>query len=235
MPKILDLFATLEHIKEGYSISRFGDGEMHFIFRHKGIKTQQHNKKLEKRLLAIITYKQPLPKHLACIPDFFDPGKRTIPYGSKFFRPKRWKRIAKIYSHEIPESENQYGSSFVFRPELFAIDYTAYFKLVQDIFADKKFVVVGNPHPAFKAFTEEARMQVVQKIDTPATNAYSSYSTILTKCRKINKAVSGDLIFLISTGASAKVLAYDLCSLGIQALDAGNFFKIFHWHQKGIL
>ena len=235
MPKILDLFSTLGYIRDGYSISRFGDGEMYFLYRHKGIKTQRHNKKLEKRLLSIIEYQQPLPNHLVCLPDFFDFGERPVPYGEHLFSLRRWKRIARIYSHEIPDDEKQYGSSFVFRPELFDIDYEAYFESVQAIFANKKFVVVGNPHAAIKTFAEEADMQIVKKINTPRTNAFSCYSETFTECKKIRRTVKEELIFLLSTGASAKALAYDLCSLGSQAIDIGNFFKIFHWYQESIL
>jgi hypothetical protein len=204
------------------------------MYQHKGIKTQQHSKKLEKRLHSIIEYQHPLTNHLVCLPDFFDFGQRPVPYGKHLFRLSRWKGIARRFSCKIPDNEKQYGSSFVFRPEIFDIDYKEYFKSVQDVFTNKKFVVVGNPHTAIKTFTKEAGMQIIKKIDTPKTNAFNCHSETFTKCKKTQRATK-DLIFLLSIGISAKVLAYDLCSLGTQAIDIGNFFKIFHWYQKGVL
>lgn len=232
MPRILNVYETLEQIREGCSISRYGDGEMIFIYKHGGIKTQPHHKKLEKRLIAILEYKQPLPNHLVCIPDFFDFGERDVPYASKLFRPKRWAGIARQYSPQIPETGNLYGSSFVFRPEIFAIDYKEYYAAIQDIFTGKNFIVVGNPHAAIKTFTKETDMHIINTIKTPKTNAFRDYSKILAQCKKV---IDKDAIFLVSMGASAKALTYDLCAAGAQALDTGNFFKVFSWYKKGIL
>lgn len=235
MPEVLTPFETLNRIKERYSISRFGDGELAFIYYRRGIRTQRYDKILASRLRTIIEYREPLSEHLVCLPDFSDPKPKEIAYRKHSFKFNKWQGLGRDYSRRIPNNKKQYGNSFVFRPEIFDIDHADYYKKLQGLFENKEVVVVGNPHPSIETFAEEAAMKVIKTIKTPKTNAYSEYSSILGECERIGKTVREGTPFLLSIGPTAKVLAYNLHKLGIHALDTGNLFKVFSWYKKGVL
>ena len=57
---------TIERIVQGYSISRYGDGEFNIIFRKKSINFQEYDLELSNYLKEILN--SSLPKHLVAIP-----------------------------------------------------------------------------------------------------------------------------------------------------------------------
>lgn len=52
----------------------------------------------------------------------------------------------------------------------------------------------------------------------PEKNAFSSYPSIMNECKEFSK----DVLFLLSAGFTATLLAHDLCEDGYQAIDIGH-------------
>lgn len=74
---------------------------------------------------------------------------------------------------------------------------------------DGRFIFVKELFDNINSFTT---------IDIPSRNAFSEYNRILNDCKKYDHNV----LFFISAGPTATVLAYDLTKLGYQALDLGH-------------
>lgn len=225
---ILDEYKTIKKIKDGFSLSRYGDGEFfNFIRLSKSInKMQKFDSDLQDKLLTIFT--NPIDKLLVGIPRMNKPKSWVSNFHRKFFKFLKVKGIQK----------NEYVSAFVSRPSLVGLACNKYFMEIESIWKEKKIVLINFNrnllnHDLFKDYD-------IEFIDVSRRNCFSEYSQLRKKCKKLyNK----NRIFLVSAGPTATILSYDLTVDGEQCLDIGqiafeySLFKnesnIENWTSQG--
>jgi len=205
---ILNEYKTIDKMKEGYSLARYGDGEFFRLLRSpKGIsKLQKFDERLKEKLFTV--FSKPLEKLLIGIP--------------RMDKPKQWvmnfnKGFSKFISDKRAYRESVFVSAFVSRPSLVGRDTQEYFDKVKSIWKDRKIVLINfNPnlldHYFFKGHD-------INFIKISRRDCFDDYDSIYSECKKL---YSQKKIFLASAGPTATCLAYDLTSNGEQCIDIGQ-------------
>ena len=215
--QVLSEKIILSSLKQGFSLSRFGDGEFKMMRAESNIeKLQTYNPILKQKLLKIFT--APLLSLLIGIPN----SLCTRPYVEDFhihFDEFILDKPAKI--------ESVFVSSFFTRPSLVNLDSDDYFEGVKNIWKGKKIVLVNfnSDLPGHFLFCDS----VCNFIEIPRRNCFDEYKKIIASCFKF---CGKDKIFLISAGPVASCLAYDLCAAGEQAIDIGQIAFEYSLFQK---
>ena len=205
---ILDEHATINKIKQGYSLSRYGDGEFFCLLKaSKGIsKLQKFDKDLREKLFTV--FSKPLEKLLIGIPRMDRPSQWVIKFNDIFFR---------FINNKPAYKESTFVSAFVSRPSVINKSTEKYFDDIKSIWRDRKIVLVNFNldivnHCLFK---ENAR----DFIQIPRKNCFNNYTNILSRCERF---CNQKKLFLISAGPTATCLAYDLTFKGEQCIDIGQ-------------
>lgn len=193
---ILNEHETIEKLKEGYSIARYGDGEIAFILEFKGIGLMQDFSNQLRNLLTS-TLIEPLDNLLVCIPKYNeDPPKR----------------IKHLLSDNIT-----YASAFVTRPSVVGNNNAEYYDLMKSIWRDKNIVLVNFNSDIVDHYLY--RDSNIDYIGIPKRNCFEQYEEILGRCRSF---YGQDKLFLLSAGPTATVMSYDITKDGEQCIDIGH-------------
>lgn len=207
----------------GASFARFGDGELRVCIGGK-IKSQPYNKNLQRRLLEILNVDD--FGFLIGIPRVYD---RTDNYPSK----RHWQKfMSRPEIKKLFKPGKQYHSSFISRMESAPnIVRPTFWRIVEDLWIGRDIIAVQGDHGQLKNASEKTNeftfSNSIQFVIGPGRNAWSQYNEILEQCLTYPE----DCLFVISLGATATVLAYDLWRQGRQALDIGRMIM----HHKRIL
>lgn len=213
-------------LKEKYSLSRFGDGELRLICG-KDISFQKYNKNLSDRLKEILISQTNDKKILIAIPNVFDTldiyVDKSKEYWTEqlFFYKEKWISLL---------NENaEYYDAFISRPYMIYRNKNNCkykFKKIKEIWKEKKIVIIegeksklGVGNDLFKS------CKSIERIICPSKDAFSKYNEIFEVARKIPK----DKIILIALGPTASILAYDLSNIGLQAIDIGHIDIEYEW------
>jgi glycosyltransferase family protein len=196
------------------SLGRFGDGELRVCIGGK-IKSQDYNYKLKKRLIEVLGSNY--FNFLIGVPRVF---YRRSHYPSEFHWRKFFTR-SKI--RNLLEDHKQYYSSFISRvesaPNIINRDY---WDLVKQLWQGRDIVIVEGEHNQFSESCKQSGFlkgaASITILKCASKNAFNHYYSILEQCLHYPKAS----LFVLSLGATATVLAYDLFSKGRQALDVGR-------------
>lgn len=205
---VLNEHQTIEKIKEGYSLSRYGDGEfLHLLEDNKPIlKLQNFDINLKKKLIKVFT--EPLEKLLIGIPRMDEPKKWVVTFHKKF---------TKFISNKQAETGSIFVSAFISRPCLVGNNTQNYFDKVKTIWSNREVILINfnrnlcnhymfnNCNPTF--------------IQVERRNCFSDYVSILNECKKFYKQ---QRLFLISAGPTATCLSYDLTLDNEQCIDIGQ-------------
>lgn len=218
---------TMKMLKQGYSISRFGDGEINIAMGKKyGINFQKYSSSLQSRLVEILGEKSiENSNFLIGIPElmstYHEYRYKQIVFWSIFNSSKRnW-----VISHLYKEGKNQlYGDALFARVSGFKnYSHGEFYKkitLLKEIWSKKRVLIVEGEKVRLGVGND--LLSTAEKIDrilVPAANAYDYYDEILTV---VAEQKNIDLVLIVA-GAMATVLAYDLYKRGYQAIDIGQF------------
>ena len=218
---------TIKMLKQGYSISRFGDGEINIAMGKKyGINFQKYSSSLQSRLVEILGEKSiENSNFLIGIPElmstYHEYRYKQIVFWSIFNSSKRnW-----VISHLYKEGKNQsYGDTLFARVSGFKnYSHGEFYKkinLLKEIWSKKRVLIVEGEKVRLGVGND--LLSTAEKIDrilVPASNAYDYYDEILTV---VAEQKNIDLVLIVA-GAMATVLAYDLYKRGYQAIDIGQF------------
>ncbi len=218
-------------VNEGYSISRFGDGEFKWMLNIKQNSFQDSNEELTKRLKEVIQTDN--KKILICLPDnLIDISNRTLEskaYWSKFC-VKNFTQLKKyILSDKI------YGNTNITRP------YIGYKNKDKNLMKTKfdRLRLIWNKRDILIVEGEYTKLGIgndlfknsksIKRIICPSKNAYENIKEIK---EEIINNVENRLV-LIALGPTATILAYDLGTLGIQAIDIGHVDIEYCWYLMG--
>ncbi len=229
LQNVLSIDETLDKLLESdCSMCRYGDGEFK-VMLGKSNGFQQKDKKLAKRLKEVIVSEN--DGVLLCIPNVTsDTPLRTQSAVSfwNFFLKQYGAGVSKLLSPKI-----QYYNAHVTR---LYMDYQPggksgeWFERLKKVWCGKDILIVEG---------EKTRLGVgndlfdgaksVKRVLCPSKSAFSSYDEILGSVKEIWR---GELV-LIALGQTATVLAYDLYTSGIRALDIGHIDIEYEWFLQG--
>lgn len=219
---------TVDKLLEGYSISRYGDGELSLVYKKKksGINYQEHNDEMRKRLADIL--KSNLDNHIVAIPGpLIKVEDLTI--GEAYF----WSKYYMTNKGNLDKyllKDKVYYDQMISRFYLPYPDRTEAHKIVEKIkrlFNNRNVTILEGENTRFglgNSLLKEAKM--VERILCPPKNAYKIYSKILERTKQVSK----ENLILIALGPTATILAYDLAKIGYQAIDIGHLDIEYEWY-----
>lgn len=227
--KVKSLEETIsEIINHKKSISRFGDGEFRLILPNENLKFQEENQLLTERLKQVLT--SHLENHLVAIPESFHSVK-AFKLNVKYF----WIGFINKYGNQLSRylsKEKTYGNAFISR---FYLDYEnksqveKTIKNLKKIWQNKDVLIIEGEFSRLgignDLFDEVSSLQ---RLICPSKNAFSHYTEILEKAKKLGK----DKLVLIALGPTATVLSYDLARAGFWAIDIGHVDIEYSWYLE---
>lgn len=214
-PLILGEVLTVKLLLGGYSISRFGDGELNLCLGGLCI-TQPHSDRLATKLKKIL--KSPLDKCLVGLP------RQGVGPKANFWNKYNRKDIINLFKEDY-----HYASSFITRPDSAPwIDEASYWNMIRSLWRDRDIVLVrGSEKSLTKEILTDARS--VNEIVVQKKNAFIDYDSLLNRLWHLSPK-----LVLLCLGPTATVMAHDLCKLGIQGLDLGHLGMFLKKYDQGL-
>lgn len=232
--RILNTESTFNYIIENRaSICRFGGGELSLIGRKKGPRFQQFDTLLAHRLTEILSNRFTLPNLLICVPypllmensEELSPEARA--FWLKYIKKFPFLLYKKIYG-------GLYGNTQITRPYIDFVRTKQNYAKSKSVFNKLKLLWEGRRVLIVEG--EKSRLGVgndlfadccsVSRLLCPAENAWQVYGKIL---KKVESMAPNYEMILIALGPTATVLAYDLASEGIWAIDIGHVDVEYEW------
>lgn len=202
-PQVAGEFHTMELVAKGFSLARFGDGEMKMA-QGFGYVREPGGPKLAAELLR--TLRTPHVRCLVGVPTF-------DPEGPKY---NNWLRHKPRFE-TLLQPKHPYYSAFVSRPDSAPwINCQEYGKLVQSVWADKFAVVVCENTGSMLRTVSKAAGHV-KHVACPRREAYAEIDRIEDKVR----AARPDVV-IMAAGPTATCLANRLAADYIHAVDLGS-------------
>lgn len=219
-------------ITDRSSLARFGDSEFDLMLNHPRPWYQQPNDELSIRLKEII--KDQADGLILAISDNFGNLDKYTEYIADSIR------IYNDYGKretitEYLETKRIYYDAYVTRPYFVFQDKNIakrVFGLFKQIFFERDILMVEGTESRFGVGNDLlSGARSVRRIRCPMKDAFSVYQQIYeTVCDKSTK----DTLILISLGATATVLAYDLTKRKHrQAIDIGQLDNEYDWYLMG--
>ena len=175
---------------------------------------------MQDRMLEILKSKD--SRCLVGIPRIYDRTDWPTPEKAAF-----WQRYARSEVLSLYSKKKQYGSAFITRPDAVKeIDNADFFKLVQKIWTGRRVVVVLGEGTGFLkkiGIIDGCSSHII--IYGPKENAFSVYKELY---RTVRELTTPDDVIILSLGATATVMAYDLSLDDRQALDLGHMGQFYN-------
>lgn len=227
---------TLRYIlKHRCSIARYGDGEFDLITSARDLHFQPRNGLLAEKLAQVLDCRD--KRLLLCIPRCFNTVKGCNEHSGTFWIEwgKRENHHRKIV--DLIRSHTglwyRFGDSQITRPYIDWVDSKRAertFPMLKALWKDRDILIVEG---------EQTRLGVgndlysgaasIKRILAPAVGAFEHYDEIK---ETILEHYRGELI-IMALGPTATVLAADLATMDIQALDIGNIDIEYEWYLRG--
>ena len=234
--RVMSPEATIAYIKKNKcSISRYGDGEFGIITKSNEPGFQITDEKLAARLVEICNTTD--PRLLVCIPHNFKTTRDCNDFARKFWIWWCWEndnleKIADILTLR-PWHCRVFGDAQVTRPYMDWKDKSKArkrFEGIKDIWSGKDVLIVEGESTKIGIGNDLLLgVKSISRILAPSKNAFDFYDEILDAAMQFGK----DRLVLIALGPTATVLAYDLATLNIQALDIGHIDIEYEWFLSG--
>ncbi len=222
-----ELFELL--INQRKSLTRFGDGEIQWMFGiAKGYFGQLNNKELSRELNNIILSNN--ESLIICVPGFFDEMKdysrnRIISRNAHLFSNyHRWNQVL---------SRRKYGDALITRVYNGRknIQQAAFlFEQWKSVFSRRDIIVIEGKDTKFGVGNDLLNdAKSVRRIIGPSENAYERKNDIL---KAIRELYTEDVLVLLCLGPTATVLSENICRDGFQALDIGHLDIEYEWYIR---
>lgn len=218
---------TIEKIIQGYSISRYGDGEFDIAFRKKELNFQEYDSELSKYLREILNSN--LEKLLVAIPRTLIEIK-NLKENEKYF----WSRY---YLKQKEKLEKNISKEKVYYDSMISRFYMPYINPKENIesidklikyFSNKKILIIEGENTRFGLGNSLLKnSSEIQRIILPDRNRFRKYKEVI---KFTLENFTRDNIILIALGPTATVLAYEFSKEGYQALDIGHLDVEYEWY-----
>lgn len=233
--KVKTIEETIDNIvNNNTSISRFGDGELMWIFGENNDSFEKNSDQISKNLSKVL--QQQIPNHLIGLPDAFRQQKNFTRKSKRI-----WKTILSKYTWKIIpllDSNRQYYNANISR---MYIDYKdkkrsgMLFKQLKRIWEKRDLLIVEGSMSRLGIGNDLfSNASSINRILCPTKNAYENYSEILTCLLKYLKA-KPDTLTLLALGPTATILAADVAKNGFQAIDIGHVDIEYEWYIMGAI
>ncbi len=220
---------VVDKVLDGYSVSRYGDGELRIISNTPSDFYQKNDKKLGQELFNVAHSDD--TKTIICFPKPLSSLKglnmsaKLFWISNSFWYKKWWRKCIDL--------NKTYGNTQITRPY---IDYRnksgakeRYVNLSR-IWDDKKVCIIeGEMTHLGEGNDLFADVKDIKRIIAPAKNAYDAFDEILKKALRVNN----DYTFLIALGPTATILSHELARHGRIAFDAGHVDIEYEWMTSG--
>ena len=218
---------TIEKIIQGYSISRYGDGEFDIAFRKKELYFQEYDSELSKYLREILNSN--LEKLLVAIPRTLIEIK-NLKENEKYF----WSRY---YLKQKEKLEKNISKDKVYFDSMISRFYMPYINPEENIesidklikyFSNKKILIIEGENTRYGLGNSLLKnSSEIQRIILPDRNGFRKYKEVI---KFVLENFTRDNIILIALGPTATVLAYEFSKEGYQALDIGHLDVEYEWY-----
>lgn len=235
-PQVASIETTLHKImKYKYSVVRFGDGELRWMYGLKQNSFQKNNKIMSQRLKKILRSDE--KNIMICIPEAFDQVTHFEEQDALFWK-KHMGKFRWLWCMNFIKGKKYYNANIT-RP------YMEYkekenckkiFELWKKIFEKRKIVIVegmwtrlGVNNDLFSNAAE------IKRIECPQENAFEKYDEIKAAVLKNleNVREKENILVLIALGPTATILAYEIALYGYQAIDIGHIDIEYEWYLSG--
>ncbi len=231
-PQVMDSLETIEAVKSGKSLSRFGDGELGIIGRGRNIGFQTADNRLGMELQRVLQSND--ENCIIGIPGIFD-GMKNRKLESRLFWTytliHNWKKWRKWIRRDKVYADTQ--------ATRFYINYTdsAFSEKVvgkwKEVWNDCRVLVVEGEKTKLGIGNDLfGNVRSMERILCPAHNAFAAYKDIL-KAITTRYTPEKDFLILLALGPTATVLAYDLAQAGYHAVDVGHIDLEYMWMRMG--
>lgn len=202
-PKVAGEFETIDLVLAGYSLGRYGDGELK-ILHGKGYSREPENPGLTAALRE--AFLAPDPRCLVGVPTM-------NPAGPKY---ENWLRHADRFASVMVEGQ-RYVSAFVSRPDSAPwIRSISYARRVERIWAGKRAVVVCEKKGSMVQAVGLSASETIH-LACPHQGAFAMIDRLEMK----TLAAAPD-VAILAAGPTASVLANRLARAGVHAVDLGS-------------
>lgn len=222
---------TFEMLKtQKKTLCRFGDGEIAWIYKDsKGYFGQENSEELSDRLREIIISNE--KNILVGIPDFFG----ALDHYTSKHKASRNTHLAKYHKKwsELLDPKKYYTDALISRVYYGRKDNISHhmFNSWKSVWSEKDLIIIEGNQTRFGIGNDLLEnSNSIKRIIAPAENAFKKYDEILNVAKR---NISEDVLFLISLGPSATVLAYDIGLSGGQAIDIGHLDIEYEWFLSG--
>ncbi len=228
-PVVRSIEETLEKLKEGCSMSRYGDGELNMVLGRNFSTFQGYDEILVMRLKEILTNNA--VRHIVCIPDIYGDFNNKDEGHKNWFR-RHLSDGGREHDYSILDMDKEYYNAFITRPYK---DYVhkhgakERFLALKELWNNKDITIIEGQKTRFGVGNDLiSNAKSCERILGPAVNAFEKYDELLAQAKKTDK----NRLILIALGHTATVLAYDLALEGYQALDIGHLDIEYEWFLR---
>lgn len=233
--KIIPDEQTIQLIKEGYSLSRFGDGEFNWASNSEEIKNnfQDNNINLSIKLKEVLNYdEKKAKKFIIGIPiALANPNqfKEETKLFWKWYMIKNFKMLDKLLPDRVYSNASITRPYMDYKKEDFEI-FKRKFETIKEIWNDKEIVIVEGCYTRLGINNDLFdNVKSIKRIICPFKNAFEKYDDIYDS---IVKNAQNKLV-LIALGPTATILAYDISQKeNIQCLDIGHIDIEYEWFLR---
>lgn len=235
--RIMSTVKTLKYIKRtGCSVARFGDGELSFALNTPhAIAFQNNSERLSTELQQVLSNNH--TDLLLCIPRYLNSLYGSTPTCRNYWWAwgKNANKHEQTVSHIRKTSGNRYlfGDSLITRPYMDTLNrkYAAkVFGLLKDLWQDRNLLIVEGSQTRLGVGNDLfSNASSIRRIIAPAIGAFNCYDSIKDAIYKHHS----DELVLLALGPTATVLASDLSSSNIQAIDIGHIDIEYEWFLQG--
>ena len=226
-PKVLSCHETIDAIVAGrLSTSRLGDGEFKIVEGY-GTRTQPGTPELTKRMRKVLHSTD--HRLMVCLLDVW----HDHPVADVW--PSRERTVARFGNKEwarryLPD-DRTWGCAAITRLCTWALgDHAEYWAKVRRIWEGRPVFLVSGSKKGRAAVG--GLLSNAAKVDVwdlnQKTDCWSRYTEILAGCEGWAAKQAGDPLVYAAIGATATILAQDLCKRGVQCLDAGHMAQAWH-------
>lgn len=224
-PRVVSEIDTLALVISGRSIARYGDGEFKMAAHGTGIKSQEADRVLSRRLRDIL---KDSGECLVGIPNIHDclASELSLDQKKEFWRPKQgfWNLL----------TEREYVSSFITRPDSAPwINTEEFWTALSSLWVGQDVTLVRG---SGKSFTQERLIEWGARSVTEVQprlahngrqqHAWAQYDELMERIGTPQRAI-------LCLGPTATVMAVDLCAKGVHAIDAGHVAMFLKKHYAG--
>lgn len=207
-----------EKIKEGKSMIRIGDGEVHMLLGG-DLSYQKYEKEIETALKKIIDDYTDESRYLLGVNELvMDKRNDFLKTKNKFYL---WLPMKVCYFLYFNKLASYFDASIFYYDGVFDYFFREYLK-------DKKVVVVSLPRNIEKLKTSSYADNVSEYIEVTEPNPHDSYATVQQKLSRYKGRQ--DIVVLLSCGPTSKVLAYEFCE-ELQCIDIGIGLEVLLGRQ----